>query len=674
MALACTQEEIDVLTMGSSEVKVPYEGVEKTLEFTASTAWTIESDQDWVSFDQTEGVAGDVTVVMTVAANTTYENRTAVVTISAGDKITTITLQQGFATEFASEHVYEIDAEAQTIEFDITTNLEYSVEIEESAKSWISSVSAKSAPASSKLVFDIKANTELGTRTGKIYVKTGAYSQCLVVKQSAEFVEMSAPNAVFLGRTMDAYDDNVSDYIYYNEYAITFETEDGTVTLALNYPYDETDPLAAVPAGEFVVDAAAAHADYTFSVAKSEKYYTNIMKNDSEIVVEDGEISVEVADGQYTVIATLVDGLENLHRYSYVGAIESIEDNSHSLLMSSASFMNTYYTHFSSGANQWSVTLQLCDRVPGFEEMNATSFTLYLLGNTGDVDYNELPTGTFTIVEDEYKEIDSPYSNGKRDLNTGDAYMSVSAKSEGNNYTSGKAGMGGTITIAKNADGTYNFDLDVKINYTTSLYDDEYNYLGEETKEYPVKTSYENIVKSEVSDTHSRPVLDGDDTFSSIVVGSYTGFYWGDAFGTGGSVLSIAHSGSMVNANYEITLSLHQDTPYVYEKNYANRFCNTPIATGTYEFAAKPEAGKKSLLPLKYGTASRSYIKNGYTGSSFVITGGSVDITSTSITYNNVTATNGTETYTFNGSYSAAVQMFQDYSAESRVSKLSLAE
>ena len=93
MALACTQEEIDVLTMGSSEIKVPYEGVEKTLEFTASTAWTIESDQDWVSFDQTEGVAGDVTVVMTVAANTTYENRTAVVTISAGEKFTEITLQ-----------------------------------------------------------------------------------------------------------------------------------------------------------------------------------------------------------------------------------------------------------------------------------------------------------------------------------------------------------------------------------------------------------------------------------------------------------------------------------------------------------------------------------------------------------------------------------------------------
>ena len=103
MTMACAQEEIDVLTMGSTEINVSYKGAEQTLSFTTTTAWTIEADMDWVTFDVEEGQAGDVEVVMTVAANTGYEKREAIVTITAGDKSTEYVIKQGFATEFAAD-------------------------------------------------------------------------------------------------------------------------------------------------------------------------------------------------------------------------------------------------------------------------------------------------------------------------------------------------------------------------------------------------------------------------------------------------------------------------------------------------------------------------------------------------------------------------------------------
>ena len=113
MTMACAQEEIDVLTMGSTEINVSYQGAKQTLSFSTNAAWTIEADEDWVSFDAEEGTAGDAEVVMTIAANTNYEARTAVVTITAGGKFTEYVIKQGYASEFAADMKVNLDFKAQ---------------------------------------------------------------------------------------------------------------------------------------------------------------------------------------------------------------------------------------------------------------------------------------------------------------------------------------------------------------------------------------------------------------------------------------------------------------------------------------------------------------------------------------------------------------------------------
>ena len=73
MAVGCQETLQESLEMTSSEKSVAVEGETSPLSFTASSAWTIASDADWVTFDRTEGEAGDVTVEMTVAANDEYD-------------------------------------------------------------------------------------------------------------------------------------------------------------------------------------------------------------------------------------------------------------------------------------------------------------------------------------------------------------------------------------------------------------------------------------------------------------------------------------------------------------------------------------------------------------------------------------------------------------------------
>ena len=172
LSLACTPEVVDSLTMGSTEINVPYQGTEQTLEFKANTAWKVEADQDWVTFDVAEGAAGDASVVMTVAANTTYEARTAVVTVTAGSLFTEYVIKQGHVTEFGAEVEYNFDYKAQTLEVAVNTNAAYEVTLSEGAESWITSEAfTKAAPKKETLTFNISLNKG-EDRTAQILIAT----------------------------------------------------------------------------------------------------------------------------------------------------------------------------------------------------------------------------------------------------------------------------------------------------------------------------------------------------------------------------------------------------------------------------------------------------------------------------------------------------------------------
>ena len=656
MAVGCQETLQESLEMTSSEKSVAVEGETSPLSFTASSAWTIASDADWVTFDRTEGEAGDVTVEMTVTANDGYESRTAKVTITMGAKSNVITITQAGRAEFAIETVYNISAEAQTIDFAIESNIEYTYEISEDAQDWIeAAVDSKAAPVESTLKFDVKENNTVVSREGRVYIEADNAIYCLVVTQSGGEEDLATATATYLGNTQKIYSDGFTSF---REYFIEMTSEDGNtvVTIALNAP-EVADQLAEIPAGEYIIDAANNHADNTFTIKPldgSEDYYTSIIIGGQEMEVIEGNVTVSNDNGTYTIKASFVDAASTPYQYSYVGAIESIADKSLGGQIGGY-WRSTYFTYYSTKANRWDLTLYvnklISSDVPSIQMLN-----LYLYGESGDITGDVIPEGTYTCVEE--TTIESDYANGIVDaqpftFSTGTSY------SDGEDRIQIKPGS--TITVSRNENGSYNLDIDFSLRHYTDDYVTE-TEVG--TIEY--ETTLENVKANINLDYYQGPNPDVPEVeLTSVFMNQYTGCYIGNKWGidnTNAFFISLTNC----NGVYTFDLTLNIEGSWVYETNFANRFCNTPLPESTCTFSDTPAAN--TVLPVVYSTngstaSYRATVRNSYSGTTALISGGSITISSSEITFNlQATKLNSDEVYTFTGTAPCALYYLQNHS------------
>ncbi|MBR0109958.1 MAG: hypothetical protein IJM05_05115, partial [Bacteroidales bacterium] len=109
------------------------------------------------------------------------------------------------------------------------------------------------------------------------------------------------------------------------------------------------------------------------------------------------------------------------------------------------------------------------------------------------------------------------------------------------------------------------------------------------------------------------------------------------------------------------------------------RFCSTPVQDGTYTFGTEAKIG--ALIPLRYGTSSRCYAQNTFTGTTYYPVSGSVTLADGKITIDlTCKATEaGLEgrpqspaTVKLTGSTPFTCYYIQDWSALSRVKQLSI--
>ena len=89
------------LAVSVTELAAVAEGGELTFTVTSNKAWTVATEAAWVTLAPATGEASDdaVTVKATVAVNETFEQRTAVVTVTAEDVQKTITVTQAAAEQ-----------------------------------------------------------------------------------------------------------------------------------------------------------------------------------------------------------------------------------------------------------------------------------------------------------------------------------------------------------------------------------------------------------------------------------------------------------------------------------------------------------------------------------------------------------------------------------------------
>lgn len=197
--MSSCQKAPELTLTGPTSFELSADGGSATINFAANRDWRVSSSDNWITVSPSSGTAANGTIAVTVKcnANTTYDDRMATVTISMEGLSQSVTVKQSANSGvLVPKTSYEISSGAQTIEVEVQKNINYTVEIEESCKSWIKKVGTK-ALTSEKIVFDISENTSYDARKGTITIIpfTGP-EQTIVVNQAARSIIIVPSNAV----------------------------------------------------------------------------------------------------------------------------------------------------------------------------------------------------------------------------------------------------------------------------------------------------------------------------------------------------------------------------------------------------------------------------------------------------------------------------------------------
>lgn len=173
--------------------EVSYKGQTVSVEFTASEDWRIVIDEytsSWISVSPTEGSAGDYTLDISVSANETSEQRNGFVTIYSGDeRVDIYVTQYGFETVLDvpdSQTYWDISNEETALKVNLITNVDWSVEIEESTASWVSVDPSKGTAGEYVLDIHVSANETEEMRHGMLTVVSGNERREIYINQKGK--------------------------------------------------------------------------------------------------------------------------------------------------------------------------------------------------------------------------------------------------------------------------------------------------------------------------------------------------------------------------------------------------------------------------------------------------------------------------------------------------------
>ena len=161
---------------------------EQSISFSTNENWTLSvasttGGATWCTASATNGSKGNASVKFSVTENTDYNNRSVSVTIKSGTASKTFTIsQKSAAALLVTADKYEVSQEGGTIDIEVKANIEYKMEISETAKGWISESSGRGL-TSYKHSLSIAKNEESEKREGEIYFKSGEKADTVKVYQ-----------------------------------------------------------------------------------------------------------------------------------------------------------------------------------------------------------------------------------------------------------------------------------------------------------------------------------------------------------------------------------------------------------------------------------------------------------------------------------------------------------
>lgn len=186
LLVSCEKEPI--LEVSQSSLLFTDQGGAQTISFSTNKDWTasVSGGTGWCTISSTSGSSEIRSISVTVEANTTYDDRTATITINAEElsKVITISQPKNRAILLTKDS-FEVGSTGGNISVELSSNVEYDVTIPTENQSWITNTTTKGL-ATSTLTFAIAPNGTYDSRTGKIIIKdkTTALADTVYVTQT----------------------------------------------------------------------------------------------------------------------------------------------------------------------------------------------------------------------------------------------------------------------------------------------------------------------------------------------------------------------------------------------------------------------------------------------------------------------------------------------------------
>ena len=175
------------ITLDTAAANFTTEGGSTIVTFTSSDAWTAEiinsRADEWCSISPASGSAGNARVTITTTVNDTTGDRTATVIIKSGTTQKTIAVSQKQKDALTvTSSKFEISADGGEVEIEVKANIDFNIEIEESAKSWITHRSTRAMKAST-LIMEVDENDNTEKRKANITITAGNLKETITIYQ-----------------------------------------------------------------------------------------------------------------------------------------------------------------------------------------------------------------------------------------------------------------------------------------------------------------------------------------------------------------------------------------------------------------------------------------------------------------------------------------------------------
>ena len=179
--------EKDYVNVATDSIHSTIQGGDFSFTFTTNQSWSASSNQSWCRISSTSGNKGTISIKVQVVENTSFSERTAIITIQAGTSNQKVVVTQPAAKRDkldVATTTFFVTAEGQDIQLAFSTDTDWEAT---SDQPWCTLPTIKGEKGSHTFVVTIGTCTEWVDRKATIVLKAGNAQETITITQERAF-------------------------------------------------------------------------------------------------------------------------------------------------------------------------------------------------------------------------------------------------------------------------------------------------------------------------------------------------------------------------------------------------------------------------------------------------------------------------------------------------------